>query len=89
MWQCFKNMFQTIKAHAWMNDAHVYEMPVQMWKPNTWGVTCTSSPPRRKGLTWSKRLLDQGLTCYATWMESITPTRGTSSTLYVSILETF
>ena len=22
-----------------MNDAHVYEMQVQMWKPNTWGVT--------------------------------------------------
>ena len=21
-----------------MNDAHVYEMQVQMWKPNTWGV---------------------------------------------------
>jgi hypothetical protein len=24
-----------------MNDAHAYEMQVQMWKPNTWGVTCT------------------------------------------------
>ena len=22
-----------------MNDTHVYEMQVQMWKPNTWGVT--------------------------------------------------
>jgi len=22
-----------------MNDAHVNEMQVQMWKPNTWGVT--------------------------------------------------
>ena len=22
-----------------MNDAHVYEMQVQMWKPNTRGVT--------------------------------------------------
>jgi hypothetical protein len=22
-----------------MNDAHAYEMQVQMWKPNTWGVT--------------------------------------------------
>ena len=22
-----------------MNDAHVHEMQVQMWKPNTWGVT--------------------------------------------------
>jgi hypothetical protein len=21
-----------------MNDAHAYEMQVQMWKPNTWGV---------------------------------------------------
>ena len=39
MLQCFKSMFQTIKAHAWINDAHVYEMQVQMWKPNTWGVT--------------------------------------------------
>ena len=39
MLQCFKSMFQTIKAHEWMNDAHVYEMQVQMWKPNTWGVT--------------------------------------------------
>ena len=26
-----------------MNDAHVYEMQVQMWKPNTWGVTRTLS----------------------------------------------
>ena len=37
--QCFKNMFQATQAHEWMNDAHVYEMQVQMWKPNTWGVT--------------------------------------------------
>jgi hypothetical protein len=22
-----------------MNDAHAYEMQVQIWKPNTWGVT--------------------------------------------------
>jgi hypothetical protein len=22
-----------------MNDAQVYEMQVQLWKPNTWGVT--------------------------------------------------
>ena len=22
-----------------MHDAHVHEMQVQMWKPNTWGVT--------------------------------------------------
>ena len=21
-----------------MNDAHVNEMQVQMWKPNTWGI---------------------------------------------------
>ena len=26
-----------------MNDAHVYEMQVQMWKPNTWGVTTMKS----------------------------------------------
>ena len=37
--QCFKNMFHATQAHEWMNDAHVYEMQVQMWKPNTWGVT--------------------------------------------------
>ena len=37
--QCFENMFQAIQAHEWMNDAHVHEMQVQMWKPNTWGVT--------------------------------------------------
>ena len=35
MLQCFKSMFQTIKAHACMNDAHVYEMQVQLCKPNT------------------------------------------------------
>jgi hypothetical protein len=22
-----------------MNDAHAYEMQLQLWKPNTWGVT--------------------------------------------------
>ena len=49
---------------------------------------CTSSPPPGKGLTWSKRLPDQGLTGYVTWRESIFPIHGTSSTLYVSILET-
>ena len=27
-----------------MNDAHVYEMSVQMWKPNTWGVTLLFMP---------------------------------------------
>ena len=39
--QCFKNMFQATQAHEWMNDAHVHEMQVQMWKANTWGVTKT------------------------------------------------
>ena len=39
MLQCFKSMFQAIKAHACMNDAHVYEMQVQLCKPNTEGVT--------------------------------------------------
>jgi hypothetical protein len=24
-----------------MNDAHAYEMQVQIWKPNTWGVTAS------------------------------------------------
>ena len=37
--QCFKNMFQATQAYEWMNDAHVHEMQVQLWKPNTWGVT--------------------------------------------------
>ena len=41
--QCFKkNMFQATQAHEWMNDAHVHEMQVQMWKANTWGVTVSS-----------------------------------------------
>ena len=44
-----------------------------------------SSP--RKGLMSSKRLPDQGLIGYVTWMESISPIHGTLSTLYVSILE--
>ena len=48
---------------------------------------CTSSPPPRKGLTSSKRLLDQGLIAYVTWTESISPIHGTSSTSYISILE--
>ena len=47
---------------------------------------CTSSPPPRKGLTSSKRLPDQGLIGYVTWIESISPIHGTSSSLYVSIL---
>ena len=49
MLQCFENMFQAIQAHEWMNDAHVYEMQVQMWKPNTWGVTEGSEKPEPPG----------------------------------------
>ena len=41
MLQCFDNMFHVIEANEWMNDAHVYEMQVQLCKPNTRGVTCT------------------------------------------------
>ena len=48
---------------------------------------CTSSPPPRKGLTSLKRLPDQGLIAYVTWTEMISPIHGTSSTLYISILE--
>ena len=33
--QCFEIMFQAIQAYEWMNDAHVHEMQVQMWKANT------------------------------------------------------
>jgi hypothetical protein len=25
-----------------MNDAHAYEMQMQIWEPNTWGVTYSS-----------------------------------------------
>ena len=39
MLQCFENMFHAIYAHEWMDDAHVHEMQVQMWEPNTRGVT--------------------------------------------------
>ena len=31
-----------------MNDAHVHEMQVQMWKANTWGVTVLISPDRSR-----------------------------------------
>ena len=44
MLQCFTSMFHAIYAHEWMNDAHVYEMQVQIWKPNTWGVTSEVTP---------------------------------------------
>ena len=47
MLQCFKSKFQTIKAHAWMNDAHVYEMQVQLCKPNTVGVIAVLYPIRQ------------------------------------------
>jgi len=32
-------MFQVIYAPEWMNDAHEYEMQVQLGKNNTRGVT--------------------------------------------------
>jgi hypothetical protein len=32
-------MFQAKQCINDMNDAHAYEMQVQMWKPNTYGVT--------------------------------------------------
>jgi hypothetical protein len=32
-------MFQAKQYINDMNDAHAYEMQVQMWKLNTWGVT--------------------------------------------------
>ena len=44
----FQKHVSTIQAHEWMDDAHVYEMLVQMWKPNTWGVTAL---PPYKNLT--------------------------------------
>jgi hypothetical protein len=32
-------MLQAKQMHNEMNDAHAYEMQVQTWEPNTWGVT--------------------------------------------------
>jgi hypothetical protein len=32
-------MLQAKQRHNEMNDAHAYEMQLQLWKPNTWGVT--------------------------------------------------
>ena len=49
-----------------MNDAHVHEMQVQMWKANTWGVTVEvqdkaifngQPPPESAHLIWT-RLFD-------------------------------
>jgi hypothetical protein len=34
-------MFQDKQCINDMNDAHAYEMQVQKWKLNTWGVTST------------------------------------------------
>ena len=36
-------MFQVIYAPEWMNDAHEYEMQVQLGKNNTRGVTISSN----------------------------------------------
>jgi hypothetical protein len=32
------------------NDAHAYEMQVQLWEPNTWGVTFPLPAPSRRAL---------------------------------------
>jgi hypothetical protein len=32
-------MLQAKQMHYEMNVAHAYEMQVQVWEPNTWGVT--------------------------------------------------
>jgi len=39
-----------------MNDAHVYEMQVQMWKPNTWGVTLQDVEVKIRGFVEPPRL---------------------------------
>ena len=43
-------MFQVIYAHEWMNDAHEYEMQVQLGKNNTRGVTERKRGDRRGGV---------------------------------------
>ena len=72
---------RNIKGHSFAVDDLVLRR-----KQKTEGMHKLSSP--EKGLTWSKRLPDQVITGYLTWMESISSIRGTSSTSYVSILET-
>ena len=42
-----------------MNDAHVHEMQVQMWKPNTWGVTSLQSQKRSLGSVANAPKVDQ------------------------------
>jgi hypothetical protein len=39
-----------------MNDAHAYEMQVQMWKPNTQGVTVLT-PYKNLVLIFQKRTI--------------------------------
>jgi hypothetical protein len=38
------------------NDAHAYEMQVQLWKPNTWGVTALP-PYKNLILRFGKRTI--------------------------------
>jgi hypothetical protein len=92
IWVCCILMFQAKQCINDMNDAHAYEMQVQMWKPNTWGVTqkvCTSCRHPRKAPTLSRRSPDQGLIDYATWMKLMSQTPGTLIFLGVSILGAF
>jgi hypothetical protein len=41
VYTCFKQ-----QMHDEMNDAHVYEMKMNLWEPNTWGVTSAPRPYR-------------------------------------------
>ena len=45
-----------------MNDAHVYEMQVQMWKPNTWGVIVATpdQQPITQLFAWDEQRLSLG-----------------------------
>ena len=44
-----------------MNDAHVYEMQVQLWKPNTWGVTFTPAWLSSTNTTSAANNIHQGM----------------------------
>ena len=48
MFHMFQLHVSYVKAHIGMLDAYAHAMQVQMWKPNTWGVTTL---PPYKNLT--------------------------------------
>jgi hypothetical protein len=52
-WHVAYSCFKQNKCINEMTDAHAYEMQVQMWKPNTWGVT--SLPPNKNLISRSRK----------------------------------